>query len=242
MCSIVGVPDDETDAKQVKTRIRAKLKPYCTRAAGVIPVDALPQIISELCHVDIPPNMFKAFMHNAFDAPSSPLGTQPIADTGNASDASNAIVIQDSKRKLAAAAKYQERIAVHEASDRETLLSAVVSAEMTIDADRSKFYAMARSREYYKKKCDDVVVLYDNKQDELDRLREQTCFRPGVRNISKYGGYTLAIQAATSAASTTDTVQLVAGGEPAGGFKSPHIVTKYMQRLFAAVRMKSKDA
>ena len=218
------------------------MTPYV--AAGVISVDTLPQIISELCHVDIPPDMFQAFKTNLLGAASSPPGIQPLAlaDDGDAPEASNAIVPHDSRAKRAAKVKFEERLAYHEASDRETLLSAVVSAEMNLDANRKEVYRVAKSRDYYKNRCDHIAVLYDGKQDELDSLKEQTCFRPGARNISKYGGYTLAIQASASAASTSDTLQLVAGLGPAGKFKDRSIVTKYTQRLFAAVRLKSKEA
>ena len=71
----------------------------------------------------------------------------------------------------------------------------------------------------------------------MAELKAQVNFRPGLRNISCFGGYALAERRNMGHASSETTVKMVASSELAGGLKDRGIVVQYEHRIMIVVTL-----
>ena len=90
------------------------------------------------------------------------------------------------------------------------------------------------------KKCNHVENQLVTIQAEHDQLVEKTNFRPGLRNISHYGGYSAALKSVTGYASSEATCQMVLADTHVGGFTEKNVVTRFQHRAATAQRIRSK--
>jgi hypothetical protein len=90
------------------------------------------------------------------------------------------------------------------------------------------------------------VTVVEARQAELVALQEQVCWRPGKRNISTFGAYSIALMRQHGHASAAACVAMVAGSDVHGKFKAKDICMKYETNLCVVQRLltmeKSQDA
>ena len=65
-------------------------------------------------------------------------------------------------------------------------------------------------------------------------------FRPGLRSITKYGGYSFALRRNFGHVSAKAAVQMLGSAEINGGFSDPRIIPKFEARATVAIRLKAK--
>lgn len=110
-------------------------------------------------------------------------------------------------------------------------LAMVISdRDQTIQDLRSQLKAVEKSRDHYKQRCSALVATATNQQLALRVATDAMNFRSGW-NVSTYGGYSLAIAKSVGYASSSSTVQMVAGRAECGALKSKRNVSvQYLSR------------
>ena len=98
-----------------------------------------------------------------------------------------------------------------------------------------------RSNDHYMTRCNDLKQQLAQRDAKHSELVAITNFRPGKRNISLYGGYTLALNRSTGHASTNTAISMMAGMEHQGAFKDRHVVEKFEHRACVAQRVLSRN-
>ncbi|CAK0842788.1 unnamed protein product, partial [Prorocentrum cordatum] len=90
------------------------------------------------------------------------------------------------------------------------------------DLQRSRAYDMNRTQEW--------LQVTKDMTHEYHRLRDQLDFRPGAKNMSPFGGYTIALGRNAGHASASSALAMLAGSEDRGGFRSYNSVVRYEHR------------
>jgi hypothetical protein len=90
---------------------------------------------------------------------------------------------------------------------------------------------LRKSRNHYHDRCQDLVALLRTAETEHAELVQRVSFRPGLRNVSVMGGYTLALNMMRGGlVSASSTLAMCAGGSLQGALKSKRIVYIYENR------------
>ena len=117
---------------------------------------------------------------------------------------------------------------------------AIVAKDQELDLLKQERQSLSKSRLYYQNRCGALQLQLGQAQSEMRDLVSRVNYRPGLRNISRYGGYNLALKRALGHASAEATILMVAGSYEAGAFSSKKIVTKYEVRACVAQRISSR--
>ena len=86
---------------------------------------------------------------------------------------------------------------------------------------------------------DRQVILANETSAEHHELMEQLCYRPGLRNISNFGGYNLALKRNIGHTSCEAATAMVAGDAINGGFTSKNIILRFEQNAEKCQRIRS---
>eukprot|EP00959_Pyramimonas_sp_CCMP1952_P059132 1235093-Pyramimonas_sp.AAC.1 len=122
------------------------------------------------------------------------------------------------------------------------LVSTLLSRDETIMELRAELSRVRRSRNYWEEKSSDLTAMCASARDDCVAIADQANYRPGLRNMSLFGGYSVALARSRTAASASATITLVAGDSVRGGFTDHHIVSKYEARACVAQRLISRGS
>ena len=106
--------------------------------------------------------------------------------------------------------------------------------------DREKS-SLTHSRDWYKKRCVSLAANARNLENALVHLHSRVNFRPN-RNVTDFGGYSLALSRNIAHASARATALMVAGGPERGAVKDAHTVLIYENRVEAAKQIIAREA
>ncbi len=81
---------------------------------------------------------------------------------------------------------------------------------------KTEMNKLTKSKDYYKHRCSLLESKLDSSHTENKALVLQMNFRPGLRNVSTYGGYTLAIRRNISHVGAKVTAEMLGGSESQG--------------------------
>ena len=98
---------------------------------------------------------------------------------------------------------------------------------------------MRRTARTLQTALDRQIIQTDEAAAAQQELVEQICYRPGLRNISKFGGYNLAIKRNIGHASCESATAMVAGDAINGGFSDKNIILRFEQNAERCQRLRS---
>jgi hypothetical protein len=99
---------------------------------------------------------------------------------------------------------------------------------------------MQKSRDYHVSRCQDFTMALQHQKQQSDDLLKMVRYRVN-RNVSVWGGYSLAIRRNIGYASAADTVLMIAGDELHGAVRTKHVVFRYEHNACLVQRLKSQD-
>ena len=109
-----------------------------------------------------------------------------------------------------------------------------------VNALRLQLKAAQRMARYYKGKSSTLQGQLVQVRQESQQLVAKINVRPGSRNVSTFGGYSLAIKRnAAGHVGAAAAAQLVAGDDFRGGLHDKNIVLKYEHRAACAKRCRA---
>ena len=112
------------------------------------------------------------------------------------------------------------------------------------EAERMKAESTKRDlrMRHYKRRCDVMVLREAEAKRRCSDLVMQPNFRPGLRNISLYGGYTLAIRRNYSHVGAKIAAEMLAGSEVQGDLHDKKVVLLYEHKAAEAKRVRNRLA
>ena len=110
-----------------------------------------------------------------------------------------------------------------------------------IQSMKAQMKNIIKNRDYYKQRSDTLQHKLNEEIEKCTTLVAHTNFRPGLRRISLYGGYTLALRRSFGNASAGVAAKMVAGAEDNGGFTDPKVVILFEHRAAQAKRSRAHN-
>ena len=120
------------------------------------------------------------------------------------------------------------------------ILMMLVEREVALENAEEDRRKLRRSLRDAEAKLSIVASRLDDKKTELSSLQEQVVLRPEKRNISKIGGYSLAIRRSRSSTTSAAAFVALCGRDKVfGGLKDAGVVRKFEHRAAAVLRVKN---
>ena len=98
---------------------------------------------------------------------------------------------------------------------------------------------LVQNRNHFQRRADGLKAQLVQSRRELDALVAQVKFRPGLRNVSSFGGYTMALKRNVGHTSASAAIQMLGGDQINGGFVDPKIVWAFEHKTCIAQRISS---
>ena len=204
-------------------------------------VSMLASIVSHFCRIAVEPSDVDYVIMNV-RAPdvrlsSSLRSSAPVAEPGRAvTPIVDAPLSADSALLARAVCQYQK----YAAYPLDELAMAAATLEDRLAEANRALANSNKSRDHYFERCQDLIAQNNALQTESAQLVAQINYRPGTKNISSFGGYSLALKRNYGHASASSCVAMVAGDTVHGGFRSPAVVTRFELKACIAQRLLSK--
>ena len=217
---------------RVRLEVRATLRSLSLEQHRV-PLKYLTYIVNMFCHTHLEPQSMDMIRVNL----------QRPSKSGKGSGKSSALAPAQGHRQSGSSTHI---VAAHPRQDYSRLTHSELQVQLgkrdtqivSLQVEKAR---LVTSRSYYANRCADLrgeLLLW---KDAHKSLTEETCFRPGKRNVSKYGAYCMAIRGASGYASAQTTVKVIAGQKEQGGFKDKGIVIKYQHKACLGQRLLSSQ-
>ena len=110
-----------------------------------------------------------------------------------------------------------------------------------IQSMKAQMKNISKNRDYYEQRSDTLQHKLNEEIEKCTTLVAHTNFRPGLRRISLYGGYTLALRRSFGNASAGVAAKMVAGAEDNGGFTDHQVVILFEHRAAQAKRSRAHN-
>jgi len=246
---ILGADHTECD---VRASLMQTIKSTLTSGGydtGSVPVHVLHCVVNYICNTTISRSDIAELQQSYRTHHESSSASQQLVPSGILDDPP---LVADGEPFQIVPSTYHDDLAdmqaLYNTMSPADFCAMVVSMKHDHDADIAQLKdleaekaSMARSRSYYKNKC---IVLENSKgelQDKLVALESKINYRPGLRNISLYGGYLLAVKRNIGNTGSKSLVAIVAGDELNGAFKDAKLVTRFEHRACWGQRLRSKQ-
>ena len=116
---------------------------------------------------------------------------------------------------------------------------AILEYQGKVTSIAAELQRVRRQRNRWRSRCSVVQNRLTHVVQKHKESMRKVCWRHGKRNISPFGGYSLAIARSKGHASAQTCVSMVAGSAIVGEFKDKHIVTRYEHRASVCSRLRS---
>eukprot|EP00959_Pyramimonas_sp_CCMP1952_P452505 9466696-Pyramimonas_sp.AAC.1 len=118
---------------------------------------------------------------------------------------------------------------------------ALMDRDIEVARLRDDCKKLSASRNHYRKRSERLEQLVSSQGVLIDSMTEKLVLRPGKRNVSVYGGYTMALKRNLGHTSSSAIVQVVGGDSWSGGLKDKNIATRFEHRCCHAQRLLSEE-
>eukprot|EP00959_Pyramimonas_sp_CCMP1952_P218380 4567297-Pyramimonas_sp.AAC.1 len=124
---------------------------------------------------------------------------------------------------------------------RDELQLALLDKDIEIARLRDDCHKISASRNYYKQKSENWSHVLKGHELQIKSLNEQIFMRPGKRNVSVFGGYSIALKRNIGHTSSKAIVAVLSGDPERGGLRDKNISIKFEHRCNHVQRLLSSQ-
>ena len=133
-----------------------------------------------------------------------------------------------------------ERLGELASLTEEELKLAIVCRDDQLAQLHGTLVSERKSKSYWQRKCDELRTQLVQRKEELQQLQQLTTFRHH-RNVTTYGGYSLASRRNIAHAGRESTAEMVTSDMGGRAVTDPKTISLFEHRLAAAKTVRSKD-
>ena len=229
-----GEHDDEEYFTRMKSKVKKLMKTMTTGEMGAkVPLAALPLLLQDLANIELNQDDVAMLVSRTAPAPAPPSKRR----RGVSSVSSAAPALQD---ELEPRLEQEDVVVQYDDMGAGDLQALLHQRKRDIESLKNAVHVAQQKASRYKIEKAALCGEMQSLKERHAALVSLVQFRPGARNISVIGGYSITVRRrfAGGMVSAKACVALVAGSQVHGGFVSRHIAYRFEHRVFVAQYLK----
>ena len=245
LCVSSTCPFDESVDQGKIRRVRFEIKKSLVARAELsdvleescCPIAVLPVAVSDYLGLQLNADDMSYILRHVSPkgVKRSSAGVVLLQDHPGASSSSNCPNAPDAVMEI------DERYARYAKYSQDELVACIIEREDTNEVLREEKRAIELQANYYKTQCAELQRRCGESQRQQKLFEAQVNYRPGLRCISRVGGYSIALKRNLGHTGSRAAIVMLAGDAIQGGFQNKNTVTRYEELSCACQRELSRS-
>ena len=211
--------------------LRQRVRPYLEHPSLALPVSFLPAALQTLCSVTLSQSQVREINELVVSGgtaagPGALLALHTGASSSQASSHSDLVPYSPAEK--------------YSSMSIEDLRAELQHRDWELAVSKKKGAATSRKMCYWRSRCQDLQEVVDDRNQEIESIRNQLNLRSGVKKVSLLGGYLLAWKRNLSHTSAAAIVSILGGDDDRGGLRSKDVVIKFEHLACGCQRLASE--